>query len=111
MPMGSQLPVRLDEETSLRLDRIASESGTTKSSLIRLLAKSFTDHCLKEGRVVLPMNWKELLKAPDGRTLKLAEPTDLATHAPARKKQPQPVRYNKAGKLRKKKSPPPKEES
>src|SRR4051812_46657754 len=69
MPLGAQLPVRLEIDVEERLEAIASTAGTTKSALIRLLAKTFVDHVVdSRGKVTLPPNWQELLPRSDART-------------------------------------------
>lgn len=71
MAFGSQLPVRLDPETERRLEIAAERTGTTKSALIRLLAKTFVENCVHDdGSVVLPPDWKKLLEPADGRSKK-----------------------------------------
>jgi hypothetical protein len=71
MALGAQLPVRLETDVEERLETIAQQVGTTKSALIRLLARTFVEECVDEkGRVSLPPNWKSLagLADPDDRT-------------------------------------------
>jgi len=74
--MGSQLPVRLEIDVEKRLEAIAVKTGTTKSGLIRLLAKTFVDQFVAaNGEVTLPPNWKALLPEPDRRS-KYAVPAE-----------------------------------
>jgi hypothetical protein len=69
MALGAQLPVRLEADVEERLQAIADRTGTSKSALIRLLAKTFTDHVAASGGpVVLPPDWQSLLKPSDGRS-------------------------------------------
>jgi hypothetical protein len=69
MALGSQLPIRLDAEVDGRLQSAAEQAGTSKSALIRMLAKTFVDQCISpSGRVTLPPNWHELLPSRDGRS-------------------------------------------
>jgi Ribbon-helix-helix protein, copG family len=69
MALGAQLPVRLDSEVEERLQSIAEKTGSSKSALIRLLAKTFTDHIFDSGgRISLPPDWQSLLKSADGRS-------------------------------------------
>lgn len=69
MALGSQLPIRLDPETDKRLQAAAEQAGTTKSAVIRMLAKTFVDQCVTPaGKVTLPPDWHELLPARDGRS-------------------------------------------
>ena len=71
MALGAQLPIRLEPDVEKRLDEIAQKTGTSKSGLIRLLAKTFVDHVvLPDGSISLPPNWKELLPLADGRSTK-----------------------------------------
>ena len=69
MALGAQLPVRLELDVEKRLEEIAKKTGTSKSSLIRLLAKTFVDHVVSaDGTISLPPNWSELLPTADGRS-------------------------------------------
>jgi hypothetical protein len=53
----------------------AKLTGTTKSSLIRLLARKFVENCVKaDGSVNLPPDWEELVKPSDGRSRKPKKP-------------------------------------
>jgi hypothetical protein len=70
MALGAQLPVRLDQDDDERLQKVAADTGTTKSSLIRLLIHTFCQQCIKPGnRVLLPPNWRDYCKPYDGRGL------------------------------------------
>lgn len=80
MRLGAQLPVRLEQSVDLRLQAAASKAGTTKSALIRMLAKSFVDQCVTEsGRVILPPNWHDLLPQSDGRANIIHAPENSGT--------------------------------
>ena len=69
MAFSAVLPVRLDMDVEARLEKVAARAGTTKSALIRLLAKTFCDQVVgADGSVRLPPNWQEILKQSDGRT-------------------------------------------
>jgi len=69
MALGSQLPVRLPPEIDERLERVASRIGTTKSALIRMLAKTFVEQVVDEDdNVTLPPKWQRLLETADGRS-------------------------------------------
>lgn len=58
MPLGAQLPVRLDSQVEVSLEAIAERIGTTKSSIIRLLTKTFVDSVAEAGgSVQLPPKW------------------------------------------------------
>ncbi|MGA2867377.1 MAG: hypothetical protein ABSF95_23120 [Verrucomicrobiota bacterium] len=62
MPLGAQLPVRLEPAVEQRLEAIAREIETSKSALIRLLVRTFVDQAMDDrGRVSLPPDWSELL--------------------------------------------------
>lgn len=77
MPLGAQLPVRLDPEVEAALERIAVQNETTKSALIRLLAKTFVDQVVDDsGRVTLPPDWKRQLQKADRRSPHQREPHD-----------------------------------
>ena len=47
MALGSQLPVRLEPEVEEKLERVAARIGTSKSALIRLLARTFVEQMVK----------------------------------------------------------------
>lgn len=69
MALSAQLPVRLDSEIDARLEAAAKAQGTTKSAIIRLLAKTFVEQVVQaDGTVTLPPNWAALLDAADGRS-------------------------------------------
>jgi hypothetical protein len=69
MAEGKPIPVRLTTELIVRLEAVATRLGTTKSALIRFLAKSFVDYFESHGGVVgLPHNWREILREQDGRS-------------------------------------------
>jgi antitoxin component of RelBE/YafQ-DinJ toxin-antitoxin module len=67
MAFGKQLPIRLDTDVEKRLEDAAARSGTTKSALIRLLAKTFVDQVITPSGINLPPNWSQLLPESDGR--------------------------------------------
>lgn len=67
MAFGKQLPIRLDTDVEKRLEDAAARSGTTKSALIRLLAKTFVDQVITPSGISLPPNWSQLLPERDGR--------------------------------------------
>jgi hypothetical protein len=67
MAFGKQLPIRLDTDVEKRLEDAAARSGTTKSALIRLLAKTFVDQVITPSGISLPPNWSRLLPESDGR--------------------------------------------
>jgi len=69
MPLGAQLPIRLEFDVDKRLTNIANRIGTSKSALIRLLVETFVDHAIKpDGTIVLPPNWTDLLPKADARS-------------------------------------------
>jgi len=60
MRKEASLPVRLDTELSLRLDKAAERLGLTKSALIRMLVKSFVDQLeANGGRITFPLRWQK----------------------------------------------------
>lgn len=78
--MGAQLPLRLETTVEKQLQRAADRIGTTKSALIRLLAKTFVEQSVDDdGTVNLPPNWERLLDTskPKPRRPKLQERTGL----------------------------------
>lgn len=71
MALGSQLPVRLEKDIDDRLEAVAKKHGTSKSALIRLLAKTFVEQVVQpDGTVTLPPDWKKFLPSADGRSIK-----------------------------------------
>lgn len=102
--LGSQLPIRLDAETDARLQALAEKLDTSKSALIRLLAKTFCEHVVQaDGSVLMPPNWEALLpradarsKAGTSRDVKRAEKmVDDAVSADARIRKPRRHRPKK----------------
>jgi len=82
MPLGAQLPVRLEPDVEQRLEKVAEKLGTTKSALIRLLAKTFVEQAVSDdGSVHLPPDWRELLPSRDTRS-RISEPTSQDTFRP-----------------------------
>jgi len=64
MRKEASLPVRLYSDEKKRLQVIADRTGTNVSALIRLLVSSFVDDVERgDGRVSLPPDWIELLRA------------------------------------------------
>ncbi len=71
MALGKQLPIRLETDVEQRLEAAAQKNGTTKSALIRLLAKTFVDQVVKaDGGISLPPQWSSLLPKADERAAK-----------------------------------------
>lgn len=82
MALGSQLPIRLDAETDRRLQSAAENLGTSKSALIRLLAKTFCDQVIQEdGSIAMPLNWDKLLPKSDNRSAKGRRPKEASAEA------------------------------
>jgi hypothetical protein len=66
---GSQLPGRLEPEVEEKLERVAARIGTSKSALIRLVARTFVEQMVKpDGAVGLPPQWSSVLPAADKRS-------------------------------------------
>ena len=73
MAFKAQLPVRLDPDTESRLEDVARRTGTTKSSLIRMLAKRFVDECVKpDGSVIFPASIQTAFEIRDARSVSQA---------------------------------------
>ena len=69
MALGAQLPIRLEPDIESRLEQAAARLGTTKSALLRLLAKTFVEQMVGgDGSVKLPPEWKTMLPAADRRS-------------------------------------------
>lgn len=67
MKKGAAVPVRLDEEEKRQLSKIATETGLTPSTLIRLLISSLVVSYRNDGqRLTLPLSAHHLLAA-DGK--------------------------------------------
>jgi len=63
------IPVRLNHALIARLRKAADRMGTNKAALIRFCAQTFIEHFERHGGVAsLPLDWKEILAAQDGRT-------------------------------------------
>lgn len=61
------IPVRLDDETIGLLDAAASNTGLNRAALIRLCVAAFLDDYSRGGEVSLPLDWRTILEAHDGR--------------------------------------------
>lgn len=71
MALGKQLPIRLEPDVEKRLEAAAQKTGTTKSAIIRLLAKTFVDQVIAaDGSINMPPKWEDLLPQADGRAAK-----------------------------------------
>lgn len=69
MALGAQLPIRLEPDIESRLEQAAARLGTTKSALLRLLAKTFVEQMVgNDGSVKLPPEWRTMLPAADRRS-------------------------------------------
>lgn len=62
------IPVRIPEEWLPRLDAAAAALGTNRARLIAFCAQTFAEAFGKEGETMMPPNWKDILRALDGRT-------------------------------------------
>lgn len=100
MSLGAQLPVRLPPDVEERIQKVAIRLGTTKSSLIRMLAKTFVEQVVDaEGHVQLPPKWRKLLEAADGRASYAMSETQAAAKPAAQSSKPgKPVSYFKSRK-------------
>ena len=59
---GSATPVRLTEDEKNQLARIASDTGLTSSTLIRLLISALVAHYRENGNTItLPLQWTRLI--------------------------------------------------
>ena len=62
MKKGAAIPVRLDEEEKRQLSKIATETGLTPSTLIRLLISALVSSYRNNGhRLTLPLSLTRLL--------------------------------------------------
>lgn len=68
MKGSKSIPVRLSAETARRLAEADEALGLgNKSLLIKLCLEAFLRAFSREGRVVLPMDWRDLAKGLDSR--------------------------------------------
>jgi len=52
--------LRLDHDTRMRLDAAAGNVGLNASALLRVLLERFLDHCARQGgRIVMPPEFRE----------------------------------------------------
>jgi hypothetical protein len=59
----------LEPDIESRLEQAAARLGTTKSALLRLLAKTFVEQMVSDdGSVKLPPDWRNMLPAADRRS-------------------------------------------
>ena len=59
MRKETALPVRLEANTKIRLQKAAQAMGTTPSALIRILVNSFVDEFERGGgRILFPPQWR-----------------------------------------------------
>lgn len=79
MALGANLPVRLEADVEKRLEEIAAKTGTTKSALIRLLAKVFTDQFWNADKIEMPPNVMALLENRDDRSAPDCDPDASST--------------------------------
>lgn len=121
MALASTLPIRLDSEIDSRLQAAAQACGSSKSSLVRLLIKTFAEQCIDaDGTVKLPPDWQELLAPADLRSFRNASKfpqnrnfqggaflneSDTSIPMKDATQQPEPVRYKDITKKRKPKKP------
>ena len=64
MKKGAAIPVRLDEEEKRQLSKIATETGLTPSTLIRLLISALVASYRDDGqKLTLPLSLNHLLSA------------------------------------------------
>ena len=69
MALGPQLPIRLTETQDSRLTAVASKTGASKSSLVRLLIDTFLEQCVQQdGTVQLPPDWQAMMAPADARS-------------------------------------------
>lgn len=96
------LPVRFDQATIDRLDKMSVRLGTNRAALIRFCTQTFLSHLEKRGSAMLPPDWESIVHAMDGRRAgsSLAEDPGPSTAAPLPQK---PVKYT-AKKARRKKN-------
>jgi len=59
--------VRLEPAVIDRLDTAAKRLGSNRAAVIRLCVTSFLDYFEKGGVATLPLNWREVISAMDGR--------------------------------------------
>ena len=67
-PKTAVIPIRFSPEYLCRIDKVAGQLGTSRSSLIVYLIQCFVDQFERLGEVTLPLNWKRQVEEMDGRT-------------------------------------------
>ena len=64
------IPVRLDHEVVKRLDEAAQRLGNTRAGIIKLCVVAFLDYFEETGSVSMPLNWNDMAKYLDRRTVR-----------------------------------------
>ena len=83
MAITRPIPVRLDDDLIRRLDAAAQRLGTTRAGVIKLCLTAFLDHFESAGGVAsLPLNWREMIAANDGRTRRSKESKPIFSDQP-----------------------------
>lgn len=85
------LPIRFDQATIDRLDKMSARLGTNRAALIRFCTTTFLSHLEKRGNAMLPPDWESIVRAMDGRRAVIAE--DPPGSAPAEALPQRPVKY------------------
>lgn len=67
MSCKKPIPVRLSKGVIDQLDRTASAIGSSRAALIRLCVVSCLDYFDTTGKVMLPLDWKQIIDETDGR--------------------------------------------
>jgi len=97
MALGKQLPIRLEPDIDARLQAAAERIGTSKSALIRMLAKTFCDQVIQaDGSVQLPVDWMSLLPDADGRSVTHRYPKPVISSAQLNEVTPKVAAVDKA---------------
>ena len=83
MADSSPIPVRLTNTTIKRLDAVARQIGSNRAAVMRMLVEKWLDHYDAEGKATLPPDWKQVMRALDGRC-KPMEATPASAKAPVK---------------------------
>lgn len=79
MASTKPIPVRLSDDVIKRLDSCAQKIGNNRAALIKHCLSAFLDSYEKNGSVILPLNWEEIVENQDGRTKGGRNPAHIGT--------------------------------
>lgn len=68
MAATKPIPIRLGADTIKRLDKAAARIGNNRAGIVRFLVESWLEEFERTGKAELPVQWKKIIAATDGRT-------------------------------------------